>query len=114
MVTVGSLALAGWNWTLKEAVCPAANSSGGVMPVTWKSEPNPRIELMVTEDEVLFEIVSDSVLLLPIGTVPKFRLPLPSTTVPVPFEPPARLWQPVSSNKPPVITKKMAKRQYSR
>lgn len=69
---------------------------------------------MVTEDEVLFEIVSDSVLLLPIGTVPKFRLPLPSPTVPAPFEPPARPWHPVSSNRPPAITKEMAKRRCNR
>ena len=41
IVAVGSPVAVGWNWTLNEAVCPAANSSGGVMPVTWKPEPNP-------------------------------------------------------------------------
>ena len=60
------------------------------------------------------EIVSDSVLLLPIGTDPKFRLPLPSTTVPVPFEPPARPLHPVSSHRPPVITRDMANRRSNR
>src|ERR1700674_3469653 len=69
---------------------------------------------MVTEEEVLLEIVSDSVLLLPIGTDPKFRLPLPSTTVPVPFEPPARPLHPVSSHRPPVITRDMANRRSNR
>ena len=41
IVTVGSPVAVGWNWTLKEAVCPAANDIGAVMPVTWKPEPNP-------------------------------------------------------------------------
>ena len=58
---------------------------------------------MVTADEVLFVIVSGSVLLLPIGTDPKFRLPLPSSTEPTLFEPPARPWHPVSSNRPLAI-----------
>jgi len=60
------------------------------------------------------EIVSDSVLLLPIGTDPKFRLPLPTATVPVPFEPPARPWHPVSSHRPPVITRDVANRRSNR
>ena len=64
---------------------------------------------MVMADEVLFVMVSGSVLLLPIGTDPKFRLPLPSPTVPAPPEPPATPWHPVSSNRPPAITRKMAK-----
>ena len=38
---VGSPVAVGWNWTLKEAVCPAANVIGAVKPVTWKPEPNP-------------------------------------------------------------------------
>jgi hypothetical protein len=42
---------------------------------------------MVTEDDVLFEIVSDSVAVVPITTAPKFRLLLPSVTEPVLFEP---------------------------
>src|SRR5271169_1618344 len=69
---------------------------------------------MVMADEVLFVIVSDSVLLVPTGTDPKFRLPLPSPTVPPPFEPEDRPWHPVSSNSPPATTKKMAKRRYNR
>src|SRR5208282_3260593 len=69
---------------------------------------------MVTEDEVLFVMVSGSVLLLPMGTDPKFRLPLPSPTVPVPVEPPARPWHPVSSNRLPATTKKMTKPQSNR
>ena len=41
IVMVGSPESVGWYWTLKEAVCPDVNSSGVVMPVTWKPEPNP-------------------------------------------------------------------------
>ena len=63
---------------------------------------------MVTEADVLFDNVSDSVLLLPIATDPKFRLPLPTPTVPPPFEPPARLWHPVSSNRPPAMIREIA------
>jgi hypothetical protein len=72
------------------------------------------MELMVTEDEVLFVMVSGSVLLLPMGTDPKFRLPLPSPTVPVPVEPPASPWHAVSSNRPPATTKKMTKPRTNR
>ena len=68
---------------------------------------------MVTAEEVLLEIVSDSVLLLPIGTDPKFRLPLPSPTVPGPFEP-ARPLHPVSSHRLPVIVRDMANRRSNR
>jgi hypothetical protein len=67
---------------------------------------------MVTAEEVLLEIVFDSVLLLPIGTDPKFSLPLPSPTVP--FEPPARPLHPVSSQRLPVITRDMANRRTDR
>jgi len=41
IVTVGSPGAVAWNWTLKEAACPAANVTGAVKPVTWKPEPNP-------------------------------------------------------------------------
>ena len=41
IVMVGSLAAAGWNWTLNGALCPVVNVSGSVMPVTWNPEPNP-------------------------------------------------------------------------
>ena len=74
------------------------------------------MELMVTEDEVLFVIVSGSVLLLPIATDPKFRLLLPSPTVPgpEPVGPPVMPWHPVNSNSPPAITRKMARRRCNR
>ena len=109
-MTVGSPAPIGWNWTLKEALCPAAKVSGVARPVIAKPEPNPWIELMVTEDEVPFVIVSGSVLLVPIGTDPKFRLLLPSPIPPAPVEPPIRPWHPVSSNRPPAITREMTER----
>ena len=64
---------------------------------------------MVTEDDVLFEIVSDSVSVVPITTAPKFRVLLPSATVLL-FELPDRPWHPVSSKRPPAITREMAKR----
>lgn len=41
IVMVGSPASVGSNSTLNEAVCPAANISGKVMPVTWNSGFNP-------------------------------------------------------------------------
>ena len=50
------------------------------MPATWKPEPTPVIELTVTEEEVLLEIVSASVVLLPMATDPKLRLPLATLT----------------------------------
>src|SRR4029077_21253394 len=69
---------------------------------------------MATGDDVLFEIVSGSVLLSPIATVPKSKMPLPTPTLPPPFEPPARPWHPVSSNSPPAITREVAKGQCNR
>jgi hypothetical protein len=78
--------------------------------VIAKPEPNPWIELMVREDEELFVIVSGSVLLVPTGTDPKFRLLLPSPIPPMPVEPPTKPWHPVSSNRPPAITREMTKR----
>src|SRR5208282_473633 len=69
---------------------------------------------MVTADEVLLVIVSDSVLLVPTGTDPKFRLLFPSPIVSPLFEPADRPWHPVSSNRPPATAKKMAKRRYNR
>ena len=59
----------------------------------------------------MFVIVSGSVLLLPIGTDPKFRPLLPSPTLPPLFEPPAKPWHPVSSNRLLTITREMATRQ---
>ena len=71
---------------------------------------------MVMEDEVLFVIVSGSVLLVPVGTDPKLKLLLPRATVlaPVPVEPPIRPWHAASSNRLPAITKEMAKRRSNR
>ena len=109
-MTVGSPALVDWNVTSKEALCPAAKVNGTAMPVTWNPEPAPRIALMVTEEAVLLVIVSGIDLVLPTGTEPKLRLPLPSPTVPAPVEPPVSAWHPVSSNRPPVITREMTKR----
>ena len=111
---LGLPAAVGWNSTLNDTLCPAANTSGKVMPVTEKPEPNPRIELIVIAADVLFESVSATVLLLPIGTAPKAKLPLPTPTVPPPFVP-ERPWHPVSSNRLPAtimtitMTRKVAK-----
>jgi len=38
---LGLPAAVGWNSTLNDTLCPAANTSGKVMPVTEKPEPNP-------------------------------------------------------------------------
>lgn len=104
---------AGWNWTLNGAVCPAATTSGKVTPVTWKPEPNPVIELTVTEEEVLLEIESDSVGLLPTATVPKFRLLFATLTAPaaVGLEPPAKPPHPTRSSRPAAITREAARRK---
>ena len=40
-ILIGSPGAVGWNRTVKEALCPAANVTGAVKPVTWKPEPNP-------------------------------------------------------------------------
>ena len=65
-------------------------------------------------DEVLLVIVSDSFLLVPTVTEPKLRLPFPRPTVPTLLDPAVRPWHPVSCNRPPVITREMAKRRSNR
>ena len=90
----------GLDCTLNGTLCPAPTTSGGEIPRTCKSELEPVIELIVTEEAVLFDSVSDTVLLLPFATVPKSRLAVPTTTLPpLLLEPPAdTLWQPASNN----------------
>ncbi len=68
---------------------------------------------MVTADEVLLVSASGSVLLLPTATVPKFKVPLVTPTLPPLFEPPDRFWHPMSSNRPLAITKHAARRRYN-
>src|ERR1700690_1006167 len=80
MLTDGSPGAAAWNLTLKDADCPAASTRGRVTPVTWKPEPTPVIELTVTEAEVLLEIESAMVALLPMATAPKLRLAFATLT----------------------------------
>lgn len=69
------------------------------------------MELIVTEDDVLFEIVSDRVSVVPITTAPNVRLGLVRTTLPggAVFLDPARPWQPVRNNRVPPIKLKMAR-----
>jgi len=69
---------------------------------------------MVMADEVLFEIVSESVLVLPITTWPKFSVAFPTPTVPVPFWPPSRPWHPVSVSVLPVMISAQAKSRNNR
>lgn len=113
IVTDGSPATAAWNLTVKDAACPAASTRGRVTPVTWKPEPTPVIELTVTEAEVLLEIESAMVALLPMATAPKLRLPFAKLTVAagaevaLPPKPP----QPTRSSRPSATTRAVAKRQ---
>ena len=110
MVTVGSPATAAVKVTLKVAVCPAAKTVGMAMPVTWKPEPKPAIELTVTEDEVLFEIESVRVTLLPMATEPKFRLAFATATAPSGCDPPVKPPHPAKNTKLAASTREIPPR----
>jgi hypothetical protein len=86
--------------------------TGKVTPVTWKEGAKPRAAPIVIDAEVLFEIVSDSVLVSPTTTVPKSKVPLPTPTAPAPFAPPAKPWHPLSINTATASTREIAKWRY--
>src|SRR5271163_1135046 len=113
-VMVGSPGSAGVKTTLKETLCPATNVSGRVIPVTVNSEFKPEMALIVTGDVVLLEMVSERVLVLPMTTVPKFRLPFPTPTPLALLEPPDRPWHPVSSKRAPTTKREVARVRCSR
>src|ERR1700678_1588189 len=111
---VGRRGSAGGNATGKGTHCPAANTIGRVTPVIWNSEVRPWIALIVTGDVVWFTIVSVNVLVVPRGTVPKFRLPVAKAIGLELLEPANKPWQPVSSNRPLAVTRDMPKRRRNR
>jgi hypothetical protein len=89
---------------LNVALWPAATTCGCAKPITCKLELDPVTELIVTEEVELLVSVSCRDLLVPTGTVPKFKLAFVSVTPPPLPELLFKIWQPDNSSSPMLIT----------
>lgn len=110
MLAVEDPGFVGWNSTLNGTTCPAARTRGSVIPVTWKPEPKPPIEVMVTGDAPWFTIESVNDWLPPTGTLPNVTLPFLTPTLPPPLAPAARPWHPARVKRLRVTARAVAKR----
>lgn len=111
-------ALAGVKVTVNVTLWFAVRVRGKVNPLVEKAAPVKFACETVTDDPPVLVSVSGLLLLLPTWILPNARLEelgesAPAPTLPPPVEPPLKPWHPVSSNRPPAITRDIAKRRFN-
>ena len=104
----------GANVIVAEAAFPACTVSGRTRLLIENPAPLSVACVMVRSAPPLFERLTALVWWPPTLVFPKAIGEGLGESFPFATAPAARLWHPVSSNRPPVITREVAKRRYNR
>lgn len=104
----------GANVIVAEAAFPACTVSGRTRLLIENPAPLNVACVMVTSFPPLFERVTALAWWPPTLVFPKAIGEGLADSFPFATAPAARLWQPLSSNRPPIITREVAKRRYNR